>query len=100
MLQRPKRRRRLQQRLLMPLNKLIKKSELLALTLLLLILTGCSSRQIVLYPIQQTDFYVVDGGDRDGDVCMSEFYFSEVLQAKIKELTDKLNSAGSVFVVP
>ncbi len=63
----------------MRLNKLIKKSELLALTLLLVILTGCSSA-IVLYPIKDTDIYV----ENNGDVCMSEFYFKEVLQAKIK----------------
>lgn len=44
---------------------------------------GCASRQLVLHPIQPTDFYVVEGGERDGDVCMSEFYFEKVLKAKL-----------------
>jgi len=45
----------------------------------------------VLYPIQPTDFYIRDTGrvDEEGksieDVCMSEYYFTNVLQAKIKE---------------
>ncbi len=54
--------------------------KLLSLTLLLVLLTGCASRQLVLYPIEQTDIYFKD----NGDVCMSEFYFNEVLQAKLK----------------
>ena len=52
----------------------------LALMLLSVNLSACS-RAIVLYPIQDTDFYITDGND----VCMSEFYFKEVLQAKIAE---------------
>lgn len=47
---------------------------------LLLISIGCA-RTVTLYPIQQTDFYVKD----NGDVCMSEFYFNEVLKVKLEE---------------
>ena len=46
-----------------------------------LLLTSCASRQVVLYPIQPTDFYVQE----NGDICMTEFYFNEVLQVKLKE---------------
>jgi len=61
-------------------QKLTKLGVLLILTVSL---SSCiTSKGIVLYPIQQTDFYVKD----NGDVCMSEFYFTEVLQAKIKEM--------------
>jgi hypothetical protein len=67
--------------LLMRSNKLIKKSALLGLMLLCITLTSCASKPITLYPIQPTDFYIQD----NGDVCMSEFYFNEVLQAKIAE---------------
>ena len=52
--------------------------------LLLLTLTGCAGRQLVVHPIQPTDFYIVEEGERAGDICMSEFYFNEVLQAKLK----------------
>jgi len=62
----------------MRLKKLIR---LGALATCLLLLSSCASRQIVLYPIQQTDFYVQE----NGDICMTEFYFNEVLQVKIKE---------------
>jgi hypothetical protein len=59
-------------------QKLINIGVLLILTMSL---SSCASKGITLYPIQTTDFYVQD----NGDVCMSEFYFTEVLQAKIKE---------------
>jgi len=36
---------------------------------------------VVLYPIQQTDFYVLE----NDDICMTPFYFNEVLQVKLKE---------------
>ncbi len=54
-------------------------------------LSSCASKGVVLYPIQPTDFYIRDTGrvDEEGksieDVCMSEYYFTNVLQAKIKE---------------
>ena len=54
-----------------------------ALILLLISLTGCSAK-VVLHPIQQTDFYVREEPEHEGDVCMSEFYFKEVLKAKIE----------------
>jgi len=31
--------------------------------------------KVILYPIQPTDFYVLE----NEDICMSEFYFKEVL---------------------
>ena len=48
--------------------------------LLLVVLTGCA-KSIKLYPIQGTDFYVKD----NGDICMSETYFNDVLQAELEE---------------
>ena len=63
----------------MHLRRLI---SIVGLLILTASLSSCvTSKGIVLYPIQQTDFYVKD----NGDVCMSEYYFTEVLQAKIKE---------------
>ena len=53
---------------------------LLVLIALSVSLIGCSTK-VVLYPIKDTDLYVRD----NDDICMSEFYFKEVLQAKIKE---------------
>lgn len=61
-------------------NKPIKIKELLGLMLLLVTLTGCA-RTVTLYPIQPTDFYVQE----NGDICMSEFYFNEVLKVKLEE---------------
>lgn len=63
----------------MPLHKLIK---LAALVILMLPLVSCASKGLTLHPIQPTDFYIQD----NGDICMSEFYFNEVLQVKLKEL--------------
>jgi len=37
-------------------------------------------KQVVLYPIQPTDFYILE----NGDTCMSEFYFKEVLEVELK----------------
>ncbi len=55
---------------------------LLVLMLLLVGLTGCSvlKKKVTLYPIQETDFYVQE----NGDICMSEFYFNEVLQVELE----------------
>jgi hypothetical protein len=64
----------------MRLQKLARKSALLVLMLLLVVLTGCA-KSIKLYPIQGTDFYVKD----NGDICMSETYFNDVLQAELEE---------------
>ncbi len=58
--------------------KLLKKSLLVALTLLLV---SCAAKNsIVLYPITGEDFYRND----KGDYCMTEFYLNEVLDAKIE----------------
>ena len=67
----------------MRLPKLTQRLGHLALILSLVVLSGCSSifnKKVTLYPIQQTDFYVTDSGD----VCMSEFYFTEVLQVELE----------------
>ena len=63
----------LQQRL----QKQIKRLGLVALILLLVALSGCSllGTKVVLYPIQPTDFYVLE----NDDICMTEFYFEKVL---------------------
>lgn len=64
--------------------QLLKPTLLGVLLILIMSLSSCAmlgKSDLVLYPIQQTDFYVKD----NGDICMSEFYFTEVLQAKIKE---------------
>ena len=50
------------------------------LILSLVALIGCANKKVVLYPIQPTDFYVAD----NNDICMSEFYFKEVLQVELK----------------
>ena len=64
----------------MPLKKQIEINALVASILLLATLTGCA-RTVTLYPIKDTDIYFKD----NGDVCMSEFYFKEVLNAKLEE---------------
>jgi len=48
----------------------------------LVALSGCSflDKKVTLYPIVPTDFYIRD----NGDVCMSEFYFKEVLRVEIE----------------
>ena len=61
------------------LQRLIRKSALAVLILLCLTSSGCAKR-ITLYPITDTDLYIKD----NGDVCMSEFYFNEVLQAELE----------------
>jgi hypothetical protein len=64
----------------MLLNRQTKPSVLLALMLLLMIFVGCSAKkQVKLFLIEPTDLYVQD----NGDICMSEFYFNQVLQAEI-----------------
>jgi uncharacterized protein YceK len=52
---------------------------LLVLILLSVSLSGCSTA-VKLYPITDTDIYVKE----NGDVCMSEYYMKEVLDAKIQ----------------
>ena len=62
----------------MPLKKL--KSGL-ALVVLTLSLTSCSSKKIIVHPIKDTDIRIED----NGDVCFSEYYFTEILKAKIEK---------------
>jgi len=51
--------------------------------LLLGALTGCAAtKQVVLYPIRGTDFYVTDAGDT-GEVVMSKWYFQNVLKIEL-----------------
>jgi len=47
-----------------------------------LLLVSCASKGITVYPISQTDIEIKE----DGTVCMSEFYFNEVMQLKLKEM--------------
>jgi len=63
-------------------KKLIMKLRLLALMLLLVILTGCAARPIILYPIRQTDFYTTGEGE-EGEVRMSKWYFKNVLKIEL-----------------
>ena len=64
----------------MHLRKPIKIFALLACLLLLTTLTGCGlTSKIVIYPINKTDFWIDDAGN----IVMSEFYFKEVLKAKL-----------------
>ena len=57
----------------------IKLNVLVVSMLWLSALTGCSRRAVVLHPLQPTDFYVTE----KGDICMSEYYFNEVLKVKM-----------------
>lgn len=71
----------------MRLQKLTLLKKHLSLTLSLAIFAGCSSNQVILYPIKKTDICVK--GDVDCDMCkmdigMSDFYLKRVLEAKIK----------------
>jgi len=50
--------------------------------LLLVILTGCAARPIILYPIRQTDFYTTGEGE-EGEVRMSKWYFKNVLKIEL-----------------
>jgi len=63
-------------------KKLTQSCGLLGLTLLLVALSGCSllGKKVTLYPIQPTDFYVLE----NGNICMSEFWFNEVLQVELE----------------
>jgi len=72
----------------MRLQKLTHLKKHLGLTLSLVIFAGCSSNQVILYPIKKTDICVK--GDPDCDMCkmdigMSDFYLNKVLQASIKK---------------
>jgi hypothetical protein len=62
--------------------RLQKLTKLAVLLISVLLLSSCASKGLTLYPIQPTDFYVQD----NGDICMTEFYFNEVLQLKLKEM--------------
>jgi len=62
----------------MLLKKLIRKSRLLVLMLLLVGLTGCS--RLTVYPIRDTDLRVTDK-----EVIMSKWYFEHVLKVKLEE---------------
>ena len=53
----------------------------LGLILLSLNLSSCMSSKLAIYPIADKDIYLKD----NGDVCFSEAYFNEVLNAKIKQ---------------
>jgi len=67
-------------------KKLTQRLGLVGLMLLLVTLTSCSllGKQIIIYPIEPTDFHVHEDGEHDGHICMTEFYFKEVLRAKLK----------------
>lgn len=47
-----------------------------------ILLVGCASNKLIMFPITDKDIYFKD----NGDVCMSNMYFSEVLQAKIEKI--------------
>jgi len=47
-----------------------------------LLLASCASKKMIVYPILNTDIEIKE----DGTVCMSEFYFNEVMQLKLKEM--------------
>jgi len=61
-------------------KKLTLKCALLVLMLLSVALSGCSPRRVVLYPISDTDFWI----DEKKNVCMSEWYFNEVLKVELE----------------
>lgn len=54
---------------------------LVTLVVLMVALTGCASKKLVLHPLTDKDIYK---GKVDGDVCFSEYYLNNVLQAKIE----------------
>jgi hypothetical protein len=54
--------------------------------LLLVALTGCAAKKVVLYPITNQDFAAIQEGQPspiDGYV-VSEFYLEEVMKAKLE----------------
>lgn len=52
------------------------------LAALMIFLVGCGTSKLVMFPITDKDIYFKD----NGDICMSEFYFNTVLQAKIEKV--------------
>lgn len=64
---------------------------LLVLPLALLVLNGCASKQVVLYPIEKTDIFSIEQGTKIGDITIekdgwfiSDFYLNEVMDAKLE----------------
>lgn len=49
--------------------------------MLLLVTSTSCSRRTVLYPIKDTDIYVLE----NGDIAMTEFYLNEVLKVKLED---------------
>lgn len=45
-------------------------------------LLGCGTSKIVFYPITDKDIRFED----NGDICMTPFYFNQVLDAKIEKV--------------
>ena len=70
-------------RLRKPLASPTERFVLAALIALSVIFAGCASKsaQVVLYPIRDTDIYVLT----NSDVCMSEFYLNKVLSVQLEK---------------
>lgn len=49
---------------------------------LMTLFAGCAASKITMFPITDKDIYFKD----NGDICMSEFYFNQVLEAKIEKI--------------
>ena len=64
----------------MLLQKLTQRFKLLALITLLLTSTGCGSKQVILYPIRDTDIRV-----ENDEIILSKWYFENVLKVKLEE---------------
>ena len=64
-------------------KRLIIKCRLPVLTLLLVTLIGCAAKQVVLYPIRDTDFRTTGEGE-EGEVIMSKWYFKNVLKVELE----------------
>jgi hypothetical protein len=47
---------------------------------------GCGllgNKVVSLHPINDTHFYIRDGGETDGDICFSEWYYKHKLMPEI-----------------
>ena len=64
----------------MRLQKLTLKFRLPVLIMLFSLLAGCGSKQVVLYPIRDTDIRV-----ENDEVILSKWYFENVLKVKLEE---------------
>jgi len=62
---------------LFKLQTLLKNAVLVGL---MLSLTSCTGRKLIIHPVLDTDIYIQD----NGDICFSPEYFRDVLQAKIE----------------